>query len=467
MATLLENYAKKLAISESIYANAHSGAKLPDAKKLAIATVLDNTSKFLNEAFNNSVGTQRADMGMFKRFCMNLTTVTMPNLIASDLVIVHPMTSMAGYITYLQFVKGTDKGESKKGDLVADPFRLGKVDSNYTAARVVETFKGATEKKDFQVSWTPVFDKKDADGKYLELKVFVNGTQQADADITVDSAAGKITLKTAPAQDAEVRIAYVYDNVVIPQNDLPILNARMESMPLIAKARRIAVYYSQIAAFQAKQDYGFDLGDQLAEKAVAELAYEIDTEITDLLIDNAAADASLRWNKALPTGVSKSEHYAGFGEIVEDAAKVIYKRTQKHMPTYMLISPEIKPVLKFVPGFTAAPISTINGPYYAGTLDGLKVFVTPNIEDNKFVLGVNGNDMMTSAAVYAPYMAIVPTQLLQYADGGTSQGFSTMYDLKILNKDLLVKGEIYTDVTEIVSNVVGSRDVAKGDNGTV
>mgnify|MGYP006988921827 CR=1 FL=1 len=31
---------------------------------------------------------------------------------------------------------------------------------------------------------------------------------------------------------------------------------------------------SQIAAFQAKTDYGFDLGDQLAEKAVGQLRYK-------------------------------------------------------------------------------------------------------------------------------------------------------------------------------------------------
>jgi hypothetical protein len=39
-------------------------------------------------------------------------------------------------------------------------------------------------------------------------------------------------------------------------------------------------------------------------------------------------------------------------------------------------------------------------------------------------------------------MAVVPTQLLGFADGGMSQGFSTMYDLKLLNKDLLVAGRI-------------------------
>ena len=43
---------------------------------------------------------------------------------------------------------------------------------------------------------------------------------------------------------------------------------------------------------------------------------------------------------------------------------------------------------------------------------------------------------------YAPYMAIVPTQLLQYADGGTSQGWSTLYDLKLLNAELLVAGTV-------------------------
>ena len=30
-------------------------------------------------------------------------------------------------------------------------------------------------------------------------------------------------------------------------------------------------------------------------------------------------------------------------------------------------------------------------------------------------------------------MAIIPTQLLGFADGGMSQGFSTMYDMKLLS----------------------------------
>ena len=71
----------------------------------------------------------------------------------------------------------------------------------------------------------------------------------------------------------------------------------------------------------------------------------------------------------------------------------------------MLIASDVLPVLTFINGFTAAPSGQINGPYFAGTLNSLKVFVTPNITPGHFVIGVNGNDMMSSAAVYAPYMA--------------------------------------------------------------
>ena len=218
----------------------------------------------------------------------------------------------------------------------------------------------------------------------------------------------------------------------------------MKAMPLVAKARRIAIYYSQMAAFEAKTDYGFDLGAQLAEKAVGELMYEIDTEVTDLLIANAAEDTRLEFNKTLPIGVSKAEHYEGFSEIAAIGRQIIYDRTKRFAPNYMLVASDILPILGFIKGWSAASASNINGPYFAGTLNGLRVYVTPNIAAGKFVLGVNGGDMMTSAAVYAPYMPVVPTQLLGQADGGMSQGWSTLYALEMLNKDLLVAGKVVT-----------------------
>lgn len=446
MATnLLEAYKGRLAVADKVYSESHNGEKLSNAKKLLVANCLKNVNAFLNEAFENSVGTQRADLGAWKKFALNLTTVALPNLIAPELVIVYPMPAYSGYITYLQYTAGSNKGQTHQGDVFNSVFGLGKVDVNYTGSHVVETIEASATT--FTPAWTPVLDGK------VELQKTDDGSweEKTLTDGSVTIAAGTYN-----------KARYTYDNVVIPQNDLPILNVEPKGIALQAKARRIAIYFSQMAAFQAKTDYGFNMQDQLAEKAVGQLSYEIDTEVCQLLVDTAVANVGtgtnpLDWSRTIPLGVSKPDHYQGFAEVVEIGRQIIYDRTRRFAPNYMLIASNILPILTFVKGFVAAPAGEVNGPYFAGTLNGLKVFVTPSIEPGRFVIGVNGNDAMSSAAVYAPYMPIVPTQLLQYADGGTSQGWSTLYDLKVLNKDLLVTGKVTDgDITsgEIVRNQV-------------
>lgn len=425
--TLLEAYKRKLLVAESVYNKTHEGRKMSYNNKVTTAVMLNNVNRCLTEAFENSVGTQRADMGDYKKFCLSITNVVFPSLIAEDLVIVKPMTSYSGVITYSKYTYGSNKGGIKQGQVIADPWSISaRTEDNmrYTGAPVVEAVEEAGE---VTLAWTPV------DGK---VKFISEAGEESELEV-VD---GKVTVA------GKGKIAYLYDNVKIPQNDLPIVNVEMANLPLVAKARRVAIYYSQIAAFQAKTDYGFDMGKELAEKACAELAFEIDEEIIHFLADmgrksdNQIADAV--FNKITPVGVSKREHYESFIECVENAKVAIYNRTQKFMPSYMLAASDILPVLAFAPGFKASSLTNVAGPFMAGTLNGLKVFVSPSLNKGEWFLGINGNDLSTSAAVYAPYMPIVPTQLVGYADGGMSQGFSTMYDLKALNEQLIVGGKI-------------------------
>lgn len=133
---------------------------------------------------------------------------------------------------------------------------------------------------------------------------------------------------------------------------------------------------------------------------------------------------------------------ASFAAKLEEYKMELYSVTKKFTPTFIVVAPDVMPVVNFVPGFTPANVSNINGPYLAGTLNGLKVFVTPNIGAGEFFLGVNSGAMQASCGVYAPYMPVVPTQLLGFADGANSQGWSTLYDCKILNKNLLLQGKV-------------------------
>lgn len=59
----MEAYAKKINLAESIYKATHGGNAMSYNDKVTTAVVLNNVNRILTEAFDNSVGTQRADMG--------------------------------------------------------------------------------------------------------------------------------------------------------------------------------------------------------------------------------------------------------------------------------------------------------------------------------------------------------------------------------------------------------------------
>ena len=76
--SLFEAYKNRLNVANAVYSKAHNGESMSNNRKLVTAKVLENTNRLMNESFENSVGTQRSDLGMWKKFCLNLTTVALP-----------------------------------------------------------------------------------------------------------------------------------------------------------------------------------------------------------------------------------------------------------------------------------------------------------------------------------------------------------------------------------------------------
>lgn len=429
---LLETYARQLKVAEAYVAKNFEGKTMSSNTALTTAVLLDNTNRWITESLNNTIGAvNRSDLGDWKKFCLNLTNIAVPSLIANDLVIVHPMTSYSGSIAYLEYVSLTDKGDIAKGDMFNSVFGHGEMNEarqNFTSQILIEE-TGDAGKLTFAAVKGGLTYMDETSNAVKRATYKINGEYTDEAPVTKG-----------------VKVAYVaeqFQMASVPANEIPAIGPRMKHIPLVAEPRRIAVRYDQITAFQAKTDYGFSLDKQIAEQACGELAYEIDTEIVAMLKDGAGeAQEALTWSKTLPAGVSKFEHYNGFLEIIEMAKAIIYNRTKKFHPNYMVIASDVLPVLRFINGFTAVKNVKMNGPYKVGELDGMNVYVSPLMGTGEFFLGLNGNDMMSSAGVYAPYMAIVPTQLLGTPDGGMAQGFSTWYAKALLNKSLLVAGKI-------------------------
>lgn len=434
---------------------------------------------------------------------MDITTLTMPNLIVNQIFMVKEMSSIVGWLTYTAYSLGTAKGavggktntapygaaiEGYPGrhgggtqgtwNTPINDFRngLGKVDDarvNYTGKLILDPVTVDTSEKggwDYNLLWAPIVSG--------TIK-FYNATNEEltpSTAPTVDYDGGKINLEQnvtfSGAEDTTVaKIAYVYDNEYIPAVTLPTVVAHQEGITLKAEPRRIAVYYDMLAAYQAKTDYGIDLESQIAQQAQAELQFEIDNEAVIKLRDvvlYGAKDAQggvfnidtqlLDWVDQDPQAVSYSMQAEGFAKKLEEAKMVVYKRTNRFVPNYMICSPDVLPILNFVPGFKASDATIANGPFLAGTIANLKVFISPALAENEglCILGLLAADGKTATGVFAPYMPIVPTQLIQMADGGNSQGFATMYDMQVLNTNLMAAIRITKGAKELEVKVTNA-----------
>ena len=182
-----------------------------------------------------------------------MVNVVMPNLLASDIAIVYPMSSMSGYLNYLEYTTGNEKGEVADNALIANPWKIGDV-TTYTGQAVTQAVTSGTS---VTLAWYPIekdaFKQDNLDGTSTVLGTvkLIDGSGNVSylqaSDLTIDSSTGAATFTPSVTGTA----AYKYNNTVVPQAKLPMLKAEMKSIPLLAHARRIAVYYSQIAAFQA------------------------------------------------------------------------------------------------------------------------------------------------------------------------------------------------------------------------
>ena len=51
----------------------------------------------------------------------------------------------------------------------------------------------------------------------------------------------------------------------------------------------------------------------------------------------------------------------GFQEKIEDAKQKVYRKTQRYMPNYMLVSSTIMPVVAMIDAFRPSDVTKING----------------------------------------------------------------------------------------------------------
>lgn len=442
--TLVESWKDRLTAVEKVTENFNY------EKRIALAKLLENTQSYLNHHLMESRATQSSNIGQFKRFALDALTVAIPSLIAFDLVSVQPISNRVGMINYIEYTYNSNKGTVKEGQIFTDTFKKGNSEPTFTLAAV----NGEAKAVALAAAVTGTLNWKPATPGSITIKhgtvvITDDGAGNlestgniTDGEINYTTGEYKYTLSVADLASVPT-VNYSYNNEFVPANDVPQVGLQLRSLPVQAKARHLSIKYAFEAGFELSKEYDYDINVELSKMAAGELNHEIDIEITNDLYDIANEDAELVFSKAQPIGVNLVDHYDAFSIKLSEGAAKIYAATQRVQPNWLLIGINVLPLVSNMRAFKASGVTSYNGPYFAGTLNGYKVFVSPSLVDaNAFILGFKGERLFEAGYVYAPYMPIMQSELVTLMDMSSQKGLVTMYATKVVNPQLYIRGKI-------------------------
>ncbi len=268
-------------------------------------------------------------------------------------------------------------------------------------------------------------------------------TDLAVANSIVDFGTGEVTFGDLQIVASDILdFSYQYNNEFIAPHDIPEIQLKLTSIPLEAKARRLKAYFAFEANYELQKEYGQDAQQLLNATAAGEIMREIDAEICFDLYNGAAAGPELVFSRTLPVGVSLIDHYDSFAVKLEEGSAQINQATRKVSANFAILGTQAAVIARSVRSFVPSGVKAAIGPYFLGTIGNIRLYVQPEFDVDAFVLGYKGDSLFDAGYVYAPYMPIMTTDMVQLEDMGGRKGWATMYATALLNNRMYARGRV-------------------------
>lgn len=372
------------------------------------------------------------------------------------------MKSRQQMVPYFKFVAENTKGQTHAGDILSSPFvnKQG-MDPNFTGRSVKGEVIGEGDYTAMFAAYTPILP-----GSVTVYKVENGVTTPLTDDgmgALLDSnneevgyinySNGNVKLSAAPAAGAgnAVKMTYQYDNETIGPDAAGNYGAKMakgslqlDEFNLVAEAHEIACYWSIYAAFAAQSEYGSNIGDIAKEAAFAELTAEINSAGFGILREAATINPAFNWDAApVHNGSVVPSDYLNMLKLkFGQASASVYQRTRLSRPNIITCGSNAKEYISMINGFKADNVEESVGPYKAGQLDEFSVYVDPNYAPDEWVMSCKSKDIRRNSALFGEYMPMINTDALGMANASVQQGYATMYAMKVVNPDTVVRGKI-------------------------
>ena len=247
---------------------------------------------------------------------------------------------------------------------------------------------------------------------------------------------------------------------------IPEINVRMQSQAITAKTKKLKAVWTPEFAQDLAAYQNIDAEAELTNIMSEYISMEIDLEILDMLIEDAAAGTEywsainntvITSSTSLPTTLAsgyyntQGQWFQTLGTKIQKLSNRIHQLTLRGGANFLVTSPTVATILESIPGFASTNNGEAEQMEYAfgvqkvGSVNGrYKVYKNPYMTENVILLGYKGSQFLESGAVFAPYIPMIMTPLVYDPDTFTPRkGLLTRYAKKMLRPEFY--GKIYVN----------------------
>ena len=273
---------------------------------------------------------------------------------------------------------------------------------------------------------------------------------------------GPITYHLQPAdnsrgdfEDSSAPSAGNVSSLVIPE-----INVELKSEAVVAKTRKLKAQWTPEFAQDLNAYHSIDAEAELTSLLSEYISMEIDLEILDMLLADAATIEywSAENNKiydgagSFTTGSSdfyntQGQWFQTLGTKVQKVSNKIHQKTLRGGANFLVTSPAVATILESIPGFAADTDGTkmefAAGVQKIGAINNrYTVYKNPYMKENVILMGYRGAQFLETGAVYAPYVPLIMTPLVYDPVNFTPRkGVMTRYAKKMVRPEFY--GKVY------------------------
>jgi len=243
---------------------------------------------------------------------------------------------------------------------------------------------------------------------------------------------------------------------------IPEINVRMQSQAITAKTKKLKAVWTPEFAQDLAAYQNIDAEAELTNIMSEYISMEIDLEILDMLIEDAAAGTEY-WSainntvitagSTTPSTLSsgyyntQGQWFQTLGTKIQKLSNRIHQLTLRGGANFLVTSPTVATILESIPGFASTNNGDAHQEEYAfgvqkvGSVNGrYKVYKNPYMTENLILLGYKGSQFLETGAVFAPYIPMIMTPLVYDPDTFTPRkGLLTRYAKKMLRPEFYAK----------------------------